>query len=132
MNFKIFHTGILLMVILVFHLFGIFGGLYEKGIEIDAPQHVLGGMFLASLWLSVLSKSKLQISKPLIFISAVSFVALGAVVWEIFEFIVWKFFPVFASSFKFYSRTVNDLLGDQINNLLGGILVGFYAIRKKV
>lgn len=130
MKSKISHIIFLLLIILALHLIGIFGGLYERGIEIDMPQHILGGVVLGLIWLHLLSET--NFSRPIILISTIGFVAFVAVAWEVLEFTAWKIFPVFADSFKFYSPTVTDLLGDETSNLVGGILTALYTIRKKI
>ena len=120
------------MIILGLHLTGIFAGLYESQIRIDFPQHVLAGVLFGLTWLWWLKpENKIDISKWLIIISTLGFAALLGSLWEILEFAVWKSLPAFANSFKFYSPTVGELLGDVIANLIGSLLVGLYAIRKK-
>ena len=131
MRSVIHYIIILILIILTLHLIGIFANLYEQGIQIDIPQHILGGIILGIIWLKVINlQFHFSLQKTVIFISISSFVIFVGFLWEILEFIVWQLFPNFANSFKFYSPTVQDLLSDMISNLIGGLVVAFYAIQK--
>jgi len=130
MKSKIFIIILLALLILIVHLIAVFAGLYGV-IPIDIPQHIIAGMIFGLIYFWWLSTYKKEIlSKPLIFISIVSFAVFGSVIWEILEFSVWKLFPVFANNFKFFSPTVLDLLVDVISGLIGGVIIGIYATKK--
>ena len=133
MRNRISYLVLLASVVLSLHLIGIFAGLYENHIRIDVIQHILAGVIFGTIWLWWLKPENINISKTLIFISTVSFVALGSVLWEVLEFATSSLLPSFASSFKFYSPTVGELLSDVASGLVGGVSVGMYAVlRKKV
>lgn len=132
MNSKISYLIILFLIILGLHLLGVFAGLYERQIPIDFPQHILAGVIFGLIWLRWLKpEARADFSKWIIFVSILGFVTLLGSLWEILEFVVWKLFPAFVNSFKFYSPTVGELLDDVVANLIGGVLVGLYAVRKK-
>jgi len=132
MKSKISNLIILTLVILTLHLIGVFAGLYERQIHIDIPQHILAGVMFGLVWLWWLKpETRADFSKWLIVVSTLGFTALIGAAWEILEFVVWKLLPTFANGFKFYSPTVGELLGDIVANLIGGFMIGFYAVRKK-
>jgi len=126
-----YYLLIIVLIISSLHLTGIFFGLYEKGLPIDMPQHILGGIFFGIIWLLILQKQNLtkKVSKSFIFFSILSFSVFGGFVWEVLEFSVWNLFPVFANNFKFYSSTVFDIMSDMISNFFGGIVIALLAIK---
>ena len=132
MKFKIFYVVVLFLVISTLHFVGVFAGLYENNVRIDIPQHFLAGVAFGVIWIWWMrTKDKKRLSGIIFFISILGFVALTAVAWEVLEFAVWNFLPSFANSFKFYSPTIAELLGDIMANLAGGVAIGMYAIRRR-
>ena len=124
-NIKLFSLILILtLLISIFHFLGVFLGLYDKGIPIDVPQHILGGVIFGLIWIKYgLNNKKFKLLKLFIFITITSFAVLGSFIWEILEFMIWKTFPVFASNFKFYSPTVSEALSDIFGGFIGGILI---------
>ena len=95
----------------------------------DMPMHFLGGFsiaFTSALFLKFFEEKKLlKIGRGVLFVFViVSFVALTAVLWELYEFFIQYFFEVF------WQLGLEDTLLDLVLGLFGG-LVGGIIFRKK-
>lgn len=129
--------GIIILIVLV-HAAATHAGLYKNGaLWVDFPLHVLGGSFLACGWLWVAQRPRLQnlLGKPSkVFLAAslVGFALAGGLLWELFEFGMWRYLPVSAGKLKIFPPTVSDVLSDFIADVIGGAIVAFiFLVRSK-
>lgn len=133
MKHKLLILVILFAIIFILYLLGVYGGFYSDGIYLDEIQHFLAGGMFGVFWLWLLD-DRLKMAAPTGFIliaTILGFSALAAVIWEFFEFALWRLVPVFATSYELYSPTIADLLGDILFSLVGAFLIGAYQLIKK-
>lgn len=122
---------VILVFIAILHFSSVAFGWYAMGLEVDSVQHFIAGIMFALLWLEFIRRSKkteIPTNTAIFHFSMLGFVTLGAVIWEIWEFLASEIAPVFAENYKFYSPTISDLLKDIICSQIGVILVSLYLI----
>ena len=127
MKIKNKHILFLLVILIAIHFIARSLGLYEGKVWIDIPQHILGGILLAMIWLKIIQHQK--IPKIIVFISIITFSVFGSFVWEAFEFLFWTFFPDYALSLKWFSPTVSDTLSDLFAGFIGGTIVAILTVK---
>ena len=110
-------------VISLLHLLSVWFGWYYIYTWIDNPLHVMGGAFVALLFLNLFLVRKPQITfhHPLaLFVLGLSFVAFIGIVWELYEFFsdifILHAYPPFSAPPDLHFDTLKDL----VNDLLGG------------
>lgn len=124
MKTKFFHLIMVFLIILSIHIFAVFYDLYSGEVLIDIPQHFLGGLFLAMIFVYTAQRHDYFSSKPSSFLfifSVLSFALLGSFVWEIFEFLLWISLPDLSEQLKWYSPDILDALSDMAAGLLGSV-----------
>jgi len=124
----------LLIFILIFHIIASINSWYWVYTWLDMPMHFLGGFWLATVFITLNSKLKIQNSElsglPNYLITIVitlGFVALIGVFWEFFEF----GYDVLISSKGYFAATQQgtaDTMSDLFFDLLGGLM--FLTIHK--
>ena len=127
MKIKFSYVIIAAAVVLVVYVGALVTESYGGRTWIDAPLHFLGGIFLGVLWLWGVSRRFMRkflgsLSKPLVSISVVGFVALGGLLWEAFEALLREFLPYYASVLGFNSL-INDMASDLMFGFFGGVVV---------
>ena len=128
------HFIALLCLMVLFHVFANFVGLYEQRIIwIDKVLHIMAGVGVAMIWVWVLQtcfKIALEtIPKVMTVTSLLGFVLFAAIVWEVFEFAFWIAAPAYAVALNLYSPTIFDVLSDLVTNLIGAILFAAVLFR---
>ena len=131
--FKIVKYFLLPFALFIFSWIFYFGGLFDSVFWFDDAMHVLGGLFVGCTYFFVLSyfesRKYLKLNKFFKFLFVVSLVALTAVFWEFYEFVlalmtnivtqpsledtlfdlflgvVGSFFALFVSEFKDYIKS---------------------------
>ena len=136
MKIKFIHIIFLLLIVTVIHFGSVLGGLYEGKVWVDIPLHFFSGMILGVFWLWIIQRTGYNITpdsskKLLISISIIGFALIGSFLWEVFEFLFWKFLPNYSLPLKLYSSTVSDVLTDIFAGLIGGIVIAILAILPK-
>lgn len=111
---------IIFIAIVVLHVSAILFGWYETPIVwIDNIQHLLAGIALAIFFLATFKKSK---NKKYAAVYTILFVLIISIIWELLEFVLLTFLPLYAKQFSLYSPTITEALEDIISNLIGGII----------
>lgn len=131
MKFRWSHAIILSAAIILMHAAGLLLGLYDQGIPIDVPQHLLAGVLFGIIWIGWIHAQNITLSDTMLFVSTISFVALLSVIWEVFEYLIWQLLPTVSELLKWRSTTVHDLIGDMVAALIGGVIIALYAVYKK-
>jgi hypothetical protein len=102
-------------------------GWYNEYWFTDIALHVIAGIALGLLWLSLLGRSFPY--RHILLLSTISFAVFGSVLWEFWEWGGWFFFPAYTD---FYVPSYTDTLGDITCGLCGGIVADLaYAFRKE-
>ena len=136
MSPKLWHIACILLLMVLVHLAAIPLGLYRGKVWVDKPLHVLGGIALALFWLWLAGRLwGMSVPSSAFFwiVTTVSFTALGAFAWELFEFSIAAWFPGKAYGLKLYSPNLKDALFDMLFGVGGGFLLSiFNFIRSKI
>ncbi len=124
-------TGLLSMAaVLVLQVFLVQFHVYGRWEWIDVPVHMLGGFVVGMIAAGLITYAKAS-NRPLwfnfIFTSAV--VVMVGAGWEILEYVFYNSSQTGASIIG-EGLTVRDLLGDLINDGIGGVVAWFLFIRK--
>ncbi len=116
------------ILVTALHISAILFGWYETEIVwIDNMQHILAGIAFAMLFLMIHQKPK---SKKKIAIYIILFVLVTSIIWELFEFTLLMFIPLYAIKFSLYSPNIIESLEDIISNLIGGVLFSIYYLQR--
>jgi hypothetical protein len=121
---KLFAAIILLVGAVVLHFVGVFTGVYDAQLRegfvwYDNVLHALVGAAFALVWLYFFTG---RFSGMLLVLSTISFVALMALAWELFEYGFYLVFKSGALGLKVYSPTIGEALRDGLSNVLGALL----------
>ncbi|MFP7494482.1 membrane-spanning protein [Terribacillus saccharophilus] len=119
--------GYYMLLVFTFILGAIFH-FYDKYKWWDITLHVIGAMYVAWLALAiyrykVLRPAGIYISRWIIFLFVLSMAALGSAIWESIEFIG----DMTVTSVMQRSGNT-DTISDMIAGLLGGVILGVYAL----
>lgn len=85
----------------------------------DVILHTLSGVMFACVFLWIFKNSDSRNKWPYI-IAAVLFSVFGSYLWEIWEYLGWKYFP---ERVDFYEPTLEDSLLDIFCGFIGGLIV---------
>jgi|SRR3989344_8961212 len=128
-----------LVFILIVHAVGIISGMYYRLWWLDIPMHLAGGAWVALLFLylfterwNVFSGKEIE-HRVRIFLLALGFVALAAVLWECYEYL-YDVFIAERHGFLLTQQGVSDTMGDLVNGLIGGAVVAlvyFWSLKGK-
>jgi hypothetical protein len=114
----------LIVVIAILHFLGLFFYLYWRVPEYDRLLHFLGGLWIACVILSLLSKNILSPTrKQYVFIAGILSALVVGILWELFELKT----GVTILTDKGYGI---DTVGDIISDVVGGIVGSFYIIHR--
>lgn len=137
---KIQIKDILLLIIglIALHYFALSSGMYTCTdpetcfVWIDNVAHAFGGILCAMIWVYLVQRKNLQLisTQKTAFISIVLFVFLTALLWELFEFSIFKLFTDFAYKLALYSPSLAEASSDIISNAIGGVVFAFFFARK--
>ncbi len=125
-----------LIGILSFHFLGSFYHWYDAVLWLDIPMHLIGGMWVALLFVYLFEKYLLKLEQVHFFrslILALGFVALIGILWEFYEYLsdvyIYKIHPL---NLVFNPKNYPDTLSDIVNDLVGGtaVLSIIYLLRK--
>lgn len=120
----------LLLSIFTFVLVGIFSFLsklfrwYDLYWFTDIGLHTLSGVGFGFLWLSL---CKLENSRLIVILGAISLAVFGSVLWEFGELGAWRFVPLYT---PYYSPNFFDTLGDIACGMAGGILASMKSLKE--
>ena len=122
---RILKSFFLPVAVLIIHAILLITGVYYLYGEVDIPMHFLGGAAAAFMTYSLLKiaedKDLLKTAKSLHFLFVISLVALIAIGWEFFEFIIDM------TGLLTAQLSIADTMGDLLMGLLGvpfGYLLG--------
>ena len=111
---------------------------YDKFLWLDIPMHLIGGMWVALLFVYLFERNLLKLQQ-VHFLKALvlclGFVALTGIFWEFYEYLadvyVYKVHSLFLVT---NPKNYPDTLSDIVNDLLGGSLALslVYLARKKI
>jgi hypothetical protein len=130
MRVRLWHIVSVLLLVTLVYLAAIPLGLYRGKVWIDKPLHVLGGVALALFWLWLAGRlwgAALPSGAFFWIVTTVSFTALGAFAWELFEFSVAALFPGAVYGLKLYSPNLKDALFDMAFGVGGGLLISLFV-----
>jgi len=131
--------------LVVFSLFGILGfhfissiySWYDQIFWLDIPMHLIGGMWVALLFIYLFEKNmhdlrRVHFLKALVL--CLGFVALIGILWEFYEYLadvyIFKIHPLFeVTNPKNYPDTLTDIVNDLVGGFLSLSLV--YALRRR-
>jgi hypothetical protein len=94
-------------------------GFYNDYWFTDVILHIVSGFALGLTWIG-LNRGEVK-RRWMVILCAVSFAALGSVLWEFWEFSGWRITP---SHTRFYIPELGDSLLDILCGLLGGAISG--------
>ncbi len=99
-----------------------FGGIFEYVFWFDDAMHILGGLFVGCTYFFILSyfevRKSLELNKFFKFLFVVSLVALTAVFWEFYEFVLALLTPI----------STQPSLEDTLFDLFLGVIGSFFAL----
>jgi len=124
------HLLVALAVILVGHIGVVVTGLYARGVGIDKPLHIIGGLIFGIIWILILQRYFQSDSKELKAISIILFAVLGGVIWEFFEVALLVYFNDLALVLQIWSSTVLDALLDIAYGMLGATLLAYLYYKR--
>ena len=125
-----------LIGILSFHFLSSFYHWYDAVLWLDIPMHLIGGMWVALLFVYLFEKYLLKLEQVHFFKSLIltlGFVALIGILWEFYEYLsdvyIYKIHPL---NLVFNPKNYPDTLSDIVNDLIGGtaVLSLIYLLRK--
>ena len=90
---------------------------------LDLPMHVLGGVFLALVWLFVAKNYIQDVNRVVFSASLIGFVLFFGIGWEIAELIGWLYFSDVCRLCSLYDPLVGDLLLDLALDFVGAVIV---------
>ncbi len=120
---------VIFVIIAILHFSAIAFGFYETEIVwIDNAQHVLAGIALGMLFLLINRNSK----KRNVVFWIIGFVLITAILWELLEFLLLAFLPLYAKKFSLYSPNIIESLEDIFSNLIGGIIFAILYLKNLI
>lgn len=122
--------------ILIFHFLSSFYRWYDQIWWLDIPMHLIGGMWVALLFVYLFEKNVLKLEQIHFFkalILCLGFVALVGIFWEFYEYLSDVYiYNVHPLNLVFNPKNYPDTLSDLVNDFIGGIvaLCSIYFIKK--
>lgn len=126
-----FRTLLLIIAIAILHFLGVYFGIYEYQIQqgfvwFDNILHALDGAIFAYAWISFKKSKGITTSLT----SAIIFVFILGVGWEILEYGIMKLFPSSAMDLKIYSPSIWEAVQDIISNIVGAVALTLIVLRR--
>lgn len=133
---KLLAAAGLLATAVLLHFYAVFFGLYELQMQqgnvwFDNLLHAGVGTAFALVWLILLEWLRPAASRAFCVVSALLFVLVLAVFWELFEHAFFVFFHTHALGLRVYPQPLSESVWDSLSNLAGAALFLLLSLRKK-
>ncbi len=127
-NFSFSYIPGLLLIMVILHFFANATGIYQKQINnnfvwFDNVLHAIAGVAFALLFLWILNKNNTKHTLIKKIFLTIGFVFCLAVLWELVEFGLFKFFTQQAQNLNIYSPSIKEACSDIMSNIAGATLL---------
>ncbi len=126
MRVRFWYILLVVLTITVLHISAILFGWYEGTvIWVDNIEHILAGIAFSMIFLLINNNKRKRI-----IIFMLGFVLITSILWELFEFYLLTFFPLYAKELSLYSPNIIESLEDILSNMIGGIIFALLQLKK--
>lgn len=121
---RLWHVLILGIVLFGFTYLGVGKGWFTGMYFIDIPLHIIAGVIIGMFWWWLTSRFRVDLGRLwATLMSFIGFSLLVSLLWEIYEYINWKYFAEVTPRWELFSPTVSDVLADFAFGVFGTLLV---------